>query len=387
MITAMTNRLQRYFILFIVLFIAIFILGCDKTPVGYDELGRDISNPVFIEFRSSSRYCYGKYIPLGTADYIVLGRNSEYESRVLIQFPLVDSALGQVTSAKLILYPKRHRNIGFSVHPIAKSSEWKENNATWIRMDEAVPWISDGGDFYPIDVKQQATVTSDSWVIELNRNKLDTLVNHSYGMILIPDSSDQDFATVYSKSNSNKSPKIVLQYSNITKTYLSMQDCHIIDTLNLNLLPLDLWVGAGFVFRTMCKFNLDTIPDNVTIAYAELVLPVQSHASISDTFDIAVSKILEPIYPNYPHQTRYADNISSKTQYLAATDTVVILDVRKIVQFWNKYNGENSQPDSNFGVLVSVYPENYEISRVQLKTGSIKPYLKIGYIMPPSRRY
>ena len=38
----MTNRLQRYFILFIVLFIAIFILGCDKTPVGYDELGRDI---------------------------------------------------------------------------------------------------------------------------------------------------------------------------------------------------------------------------------------------------------------------------------------------------------------------------------------------------------
>jgi hypothetical protein len=385
MITAILKRLQRYVITVITLFIAVIIIRCDKTPVGYDELGRGTSDSLYLfNFRPASRFCYGKYIPLGSADYMVLGKNTEYESRILMQFPLVDSSLEEVTSVKLILYPERHKDISFSIHPIAKSSEWTEGNATWMKMDAEEPWLTNGGDFYPVDVKQQATLTSDSWVIDLKLNKLDTLVNHSYGIILIPDASVQDFATISSKSISGKAPKIVLQYPSVTKTYQSTQDCHIIDTLNLNLTPLDLWVGAGFAFRTMLKFNLDTIPDNITIAYAELVLPVASHASISDTFNIGLYRILDPSFNNL---TTYADNVSSVTQYLTATDTVVILDVRKTVQFWNKYNGKNSRPDSNFGVLVTVYPENNEISRVQLKTGSIKPYLKIGYIMPPSRRF
>jgi hypothetical protein len=372
--------LKRNIIFLIVLFFAILVMRCDKTPVGYDELARDLSNPVFNEFRPTARYCYGKYSPLGDANYLVLGRNSEYESRILMKFAVDDSSvnLDSVVKVKLVLYPKRYNNISFQIHPIETSSEWKENTATWKRMDEAVPWMTDGGDYYPT-VLANTTLSSDSCIIELPLNKLDTLVNHSWGIIFIAIASDTGFTTINSRSISGKSPKLVFKFrdSSIT-SYVPNQDCHIIDTLNLILPPTDLWLGAGFPFRTMLKFTLDTIPENVTIAYAELTINIHSHYSMSDTLSIGVWKVLEP---GLNSLTKFADNISNQTQYIASTDTTVTFDIRQIVQFWN------TKPDSNFGILLSVYPENYEISRVRLKTGTYLPNLKVGYILPPTGRF
>lgn len=376
----MLFKLQRYFFLIVVLIITVVILRCDKTPVGYDELERDISNPEFNEFRPTNRFCYGKYVPLGDANYFVLGKNQEYEARILMQFPFPDTTinLDSVSSARLVLYPKRYENISFKVHPIQTSSEWKENNATWKRMDEAVPWMADGGDYYPT-VLAEGALTSDSCVITLNRNKLDTIVNHCNGLIIVPEQSVQSFATINSRNISSKAPKIVFQFlNNTTKTYTPTQDCHIIDTLDLVLLPTELWVGSGFPFRTMLKFNLDTIPENVTIASAELSINIQSHYSISDTLSIGIWKLKESTFDAY---TSFADIISNQTQFIVSTDTIVTFDIRRIVQSWN------SKPDSNFGILLSVYPENYEISRIKIKTGSYMPKLKVGYILPPKGRF
>lgn len=363
-------------ILLISRFLLLLVFSCDKTPVGYNELERDVSNPVFTEFRPNARFSYSKYVPLGTADYLVLGRNSEYESRVLIQFPLQDSALAEVDSVKLTLYPKHYQQISFSIHPIvpAPAGEWRENYATWIKMDEGIPWQTDGGDFLQTQLVPTTTLTADSCIMRFNLNKLDTLVNHSYGIILIPEPSVQGFATINSKAISSKAPKMVMYYGNTPKVFTPSQDCHIVDTTNLGISLLDLMLGSGFAFRTLLKFNVDTIPDNVTIAYAEIILPVQSCYSISDTFQIGIWKLLDPTFNEL---TKYADNISAKTNYITSRDTI-IFDLRKLLQHWI------AKPDSNFGILVSCYPENYEISRIKLKTNI---YLKVGYILPPQGRF
>ncbi|MCX7785231.1 MAG: DNRLRE domain-containing protein [candidate division WOR-3 bacterium] len=365
-------------IFFILTFFSLFLFSCNKNPLGYDELERNISNPVSFEFNPVSRYCYGKYIPLGNADLLVLGRNSEYESRILIQFPLTESLIRNVSSAKLYLYPKRHKNINFSIYPISKQTEWKENYATWKQSDENnTPW--NGGYFYPT-VLANGTLTSDSCIIELNRNLLDTLVNHSYGFIIIPDTNTNDFATIYSRHTS-KSPKLVLNYSNSTTRLTPSQDCHIIDTLNLSITYVDQWVGSGFPFRTLLRFALDTIPNNVTITTAELILNIDQKYALSDTFEVGVWRILEPVTPSNFKNAKFSSTHSAKKTFVITNDSIKI-DIRPLVQQWA------TKPDSNFGCLISILPEHFEIARLQLKVDTTYgPRLKVGYIEPPQGRF
>jgi len=368
----------------IICIISFVLLSCDKTPVGYNELERDISEATFIELRTNERYCYGKYIPLGVASNMVLGKNDNYEARILMQFPLGDSLLDSVQTVKLILYPKVHKDIGFKIHPVIKSSEWRQSFATWIRMDENVPWLTDGGDYYPT-VLAETTLTQDSIVIELPRNKLDTLVNHANGIILIPDNTVSDFALIHSRE---KVPKITYQYYNSTAiyTFSASERCHILDTTNLDLGMFDYWVGSGFTYRTLLRFPVkESLPANVTIAYAELLLPVAHEFSILDTMQVGVKKILDSL--PFGMSTRFADYFWARADYVLRTDSLIVIDVRNIVQFWNKFNGTQNRPDSCYGILVSNYPEEYGLSRLQLKTSAPGIRLKIGYINPPKGRF
>lgn len=380
MITSIKNSTKnKKFRLTIIIFTTLLILfSCDKNPLGYDELERNIPNPVSVELKPTARYSYGKYINLGSSDLLVLGRNSEYESRILIQFPLSESLLINVNSVKLYLYLKRHRNIRFLIYPISKQTEWKENYVTWKQSDENnTPW--NGGYFYP-SLLANGTLTADSCIIELNRNLLDTLVNHSYGLIIIPDTSASDFATIYSRHTS-KSPKLVLTYSNKTTTLTPTQDCHIIDTLNLSMTFIDYWVGSGFPFRTILRFSLDTIPNNVTITNAELILNIDHKFSLSETLELGVWRMLDSVTPTNFKDAKFASSHSAKKSYPITNDSIKI-DLRNLVQQWV------IRPDSNFGCLISILPEYFEISRLHLKIDTIfGPRLKVGYITPPQGRF
>jgi hypothetical protein len=354
------------------------LLKCDRTPVGFDELGRDISEPIFNNFRPANHFCYGKYVALGSANYMVLGKNSEYESRILLQFPIDTVTTTGITGIKLVLYPKRFHNINFTLHLIKKESEWAENTTTWNRAYEGQPWITDGGDYHVPDFAS-ATLTADSCIIPIDTVMLDSLQNHSNGIILIPSNTTDSFATINSKNISSKLPRLVFEYSSTKRNFTPSQDCHIINAINVAPQPyIDYWVGAGYPFRTILRFNLDTIPSHVTIAYAELVLPIQSQYSLSDSIDVGTWQVLDTIYNSF---TPVASNIWVSATRIVSTDTMVIFDIRKAVQFWI------TKPDSNFGIQISGYPENFEINRIKFKTGNIGPYLKIGYILPPKGRF
>lgn len=378
----MQNRLIAIIILGIVLIIGI---SCDKDPIGYDELQRNIADATFIELRSTERECYGKYVPLGNSKYLMLGKNANYESRILLQFPLSDTLLDSVRAVKLVLYPNMHKAIRFKIHPIA--NEWKQSYATWIRMDENVPWDNPegGGDFYQT-ILAETTLTSDSCIIELKRNKLDTLVNHAFGIILVPDTSVTDFATILAKEFGSKIPRIVYEFRNYTEVYYANQDCHIIDTTNLNLGLFGYWLGSGFVYRTLLRFPIkESIPSNVTIAYAELLVPISQAFSITDTVMVAVRRILDSLPLGV--STRFTDYISARDTFILSQDSMLVFDVRNIVQFWNQFNGLNNQPDSVFGLVLSGYPEESGLSRLSILTSGRGVRLKIGYLTPPPRRF
>jgi hypothetical protein len=379
----MLRKFYQDSLVLLLLLVSTLFIKCDRTPVGYDELGREISEPIFNNFRPVNHFCYGKYIPLGAADYLVLGRNTEYESRILLQFPIDTVTTTGITGIKLILYPKRFSTVSFTLHLINKESEWVENTTTWDRAYEGQPWTTNGGDYHS-QVLQSATLTSDSCIIPISATSslLDSLQNYSNGIILIPTSTNDSFATINSKSVSSKAPRLVFEYSSTKRNFTPSQDCHIINAINLAPQPyIDYWIGAGYPFRTMLKFNLDTIPSYVTIAYAELVLPIQSQYSFSDSIDVGVRQILKILNPGFSQFDSIAVNIWVPATRIVSTDTIIVFDIRKAVQFWI------TKPDSNFGIQVSGYPENYEINRIKFKTGNIGPYLKIGYILPPKGRF
>jgi hypothetical protein len=361
--------------------------GCEKNPLGYEELQRNIANPQVIELQptSSGRWSYRKAIPLGTSSCLILGKNSTDESRILMKFNFPDTtiSLDSVISARLILYTQRLKAVSFSIYPTKQTSIWKEYYATWSRMDDNTPWDSLGGDFYPT-LLAQGTVAEESTIVNLDLNKLDSLINHSSGIIIIPDGSQTDFAAFYAKEFLNKFPKIVLQFSGSSKTYSAVEDCHILNTTSIPEL-FDYWIGNGYSYRTLLKFNLNTLPSNVAITYAELILPIYEAFSIFDTVEIVAQRVLDSL--PFSELTTFDNKILSRTSFAISADSLLILDLRSLVQFWNKYNGQGAMPDSNYGVIIATHPENYGLSRLKIKTSSPGIRLKVGYVLPPEGRF
>jgi hypothetical protein len=360
------------------LLLTLIILSCNQSPVGFDQLGRNLGEPVSNEFNYTASACYEKYVPNGASPNLILGKNQEYESRVLVLFPLEDSLLDSLTEVRLVLFTETQKSIPFNIYTI--SVEWQESGVTWVRTDSAGYWLNPGGDFSPT-VIGNGTITADSTVISLNLNHIDSLVRNGHGIILIP--QDTGFAFLYSsEATSSKQPKVVYQYAKKNRIFTGSADASIIDTVNLQLGRNDRWIGSGFAFHTYLKFNVDTIPEAATIATAELTLhPANSFilTDTSDTVEIGVHRLLAPyqegITPNfYSGISAYA--------HFTSTDTVIQIDLKNLVQFWSL------NQDSNFGFILNGYPEYSNIFRIELKTDlANRPQLKAGYFFPPEGRF
>ncbi len=357
--------------IFIIFLLTLIILSCNSSPVGFDQLDRELTEPVSHEFYPQSSACYEKYIANGLSSSLILGQNQEYESRVLLLFPLVDSALEFVTEARLVLYTKRQKNINFNVYILLET--WQENGVTWVRTDSAGYWLMPGANFSETSIGH-AQIAEESTIVFLSN--IDSLVRHSEGLILIP--QDTGFGFFYSDETGNK-PKIVFKYPDQERSFQSYADATIIDTVNLNLERNDLWVGAGYGYHTYLKFNTDTIPEEATINNAELIIRPNSTFLLTDTIEIGVHRLLAP-YQEFI-SPKFSSGLSAKGRFVTS-DTLIQMDLRNLVQFWTL------NQDSNFGVLINGYPEYFEIFRIELKNElADRPLLRTGYILPPEGRF
>jgi len=351
---------------------ALTLFNCNRSPVGFDQLDRELSEPTLYQFNPSASACYQRHIANGSSINLILGKNQEYESRVLILFTLVDSLLDSLNEVRLVLKTSRYRSVPFTIHIIQQ--EWQEKTVSWLRTDSLGYWLNPGADFSEL-VIGQGTITADSTVIILSH--IDSLVRNGRGLILIP--SDTGFAFLYSCETAND-PKIIYKYPKKERTFTASADASIIDTVNLNLGRNQLWVGGGYGFHTYLKFAIDTIDTNVTITDAELILhPAQSFL-LTDTIEIAVQRLLEPYQEGLLTQKFHTD-ISAKTRF-TNTDTVIKINLKNLVQFFSLNR------DSNFGFILRGYPEYSSIFRIELKTDLANlPILKLSCILPPKGRF
>ncbi len=357
----------------------IIIIGCNTLPVGSDQL-RDLPQMTTIELTPDSLDTYAQFVPLGFANYLLLGKDDQYESRVLIKFSLPDSSLDSVTSVQLILYPLDSTPMNFICR--ACSTEWTTSGVTWRMADSTNRWMRPGGDYWPFTLGQ-SKLEKDSSVVELNRQYLATLVRNSHGIIILP--LDTGFTSIATLSVTKTSPRIIFTYADGKKrTYYATEDAHIIDSLDIRVNPGELIAGAGIAFRTWLRFSLESIPDSATIARAELIFTPQTIYRRSDTLGIGVHRLTE----SYSQRGKYAafeKNPSASVNYVSRNgDTTITLELSRLIQKWVSY------PDSypNYGIFLTAEPEHLKPFRLKvLRSGPTAPQLKVHYILPPKDRF
>jgi len=357
----------------------LWLLGCNHSPLGFDQLDRNLQDPQFPTTPFVAGDCYGKFLTNGPGDNLYLGRDGAYESRVLLRFALQDSALDSVTAVSMVLYPHTLHPVSFSIRPT--TTEWDDYQVTWHDAQTGIPWFTPGGDV-DSTLLARSVVTADSTVIELDQARLRTMVNRTYGIILLPDTAPAEslnFCNLYSMSTSSKKPKVVIQYGTKTRTYEATQNTFIVDTSALTRRISDLWAGAGYVFRSYLKFNVDSVESTATVVTAELRLRVDTVFSLHDTVTLGVHRLLAD-YTLGEKDAPFDGTVLSSRSFILGTDSLVNLDMRSLVQFWAQ------KPDSNFGLLVTMNPENTDISRIQFSR-SILPTLRVGCVNPPEGRF
>ncbi len=358
---------------------AIFIIGCNTLPVGSEQM-RDLPETSTIELIPESLDTYARFVPLGFADYLLLGKDNQYESRVLINFSLADSSLDSVTSVQLILYPLDSTPMNFICR--ACSTEWATSGVTWWMADSTNRWMRPGGDYWAFTLGQ-GRLEKDSTIVELNRQYLNTLVRNSYGIIIFP--SDTGFTSIATLAVTKTSPRIVFTYADGKKrTYYASEDAHIIDSLDIRINPGELIVGSGVAFRTWLWFALESIPDSATIARAELSFKPQTLYYRSEKLWIGIHRLTES-YSQRGKYTAFEKTPSARSSYVPKDgDSVIKFEISGLIQKWASYR--DSCP--NYGMLLTAEPENLKPFRIKIfRSGPSAPRLKIHYILPPSDRF
>lgn len=360
-------------------FCILTLLNCNTVPVGFDLIG-SIPEEKLIELMPDTIDSYAKFVPLSTAPYLLLGKDDQYESRVLIKFALKDSALDSVTTVQLILYPQESYPQKFLCYPC--STDWSGSGVTWRMTDSLNQWVSPGGDYWHL-LLGEGSLVKDSTVLQLNRDYLTTLVRQSYGIILLP--GDTGFTSIVSLDKTSSSSRIVLSYRNGKKRiYYPTEDAHIVDTTNLLIYPEELLVGSGVAFRTYLHFSLESILPAATITRAELEFKPLTVYRREDTIRLGAHRLTE----SYQTKGKYAHFVPTAagiTRYVPLdTDTIIHLEITSLVQEWV------SRPDSspNYGLLLTAEPEWLKPFRIKIfRSGPNSPRLKIRYLYPPEDRF
>lgn len=383
----------------------LLMLACDHSPLGFDQLERGVDEPktslplVRAESRSFGQYDVNN--PRTSAENLVLGRNYAYESRVLLQFMLADSApkIDSVDSVKLTLQVRKPHRLAFNVFAI--TADWDETQTTWYDSRTAEPWFPprNGGSFNAESLLASAIVEKETLAIPLPRSCLAGLVHRYKGLILVPLANDSGhFVSIYSRSVSGRIPTITYFYGNNKRVFNATQNTFIVDTFGLDLREYEhCWLGSGYQFRTYLRFNLDSlkqlrlpegdslslpIDTGATVLSAALKLYPESTFALNETIYIGARRLNRRLAPE--SRSPSLDSLLVRQLFIVRQDSVIALDIRPIVQYWFQ------KPDSNFGLLLSVEPmgTRMELARVELKRARAwLPRLLVVFAPPPKGRF
>jgi hypothetical protein len=364
-------------------------LGCNTLPVGYDQLRDRVTGTSDTTIVPDSSAGYMRYVPLGGASMLYLGRDTSYQSRVIVRFSLPDTlSLDSITSFQLVLHQSDTlARMSFICRPC--SSEWVENGVSWQMSDSFNHWMNPGGDFLP-DTVATGTMAGDSITIDFRYAGLDSAHRatiRNCGIGIFP--QDTGYVAIHSGATAAQAPRLRVTYTNNgkeTKRVISdIADASLIDTIATRSHPLDLLVGSGVAFRTWLRFNLDSIPAEATVARADLKLRPEMKYHRADTIVLAVHRLTESFTEKGANARFEALPIGSASYFVPAdSDTVITIDIRSLVQLWTS----RSDTLRNYGLLINAAPEWSPLFRLRIpRSGPNAPRLEIQYVLPPEDRF
>jgi len=353
----------------VLLSLSVFLfIFCNQSPIGQNNLksrGDFADNQ--LELSPSMAFTEFKNICLGSSSNLILGKNDEYESRILLSFQFPDTSYQGLDQIKLALYRNKLFNtdtVEFSIHLL--TNDFTEGKANWTTRDEAIPWLNAGGD-YEQDSIRYGKVIGDTLTVYFNYLELNQL-QASHGLIIIPRS--EGFVGFSSKEGT-ASPQFQVIKNNSTTTFTLQDDCHILT--GPQPYPIQDWIGAGFAYKTFVKFNPDSLLDAKKVIYGEFTFKALNHFGMRDSLEIGIKELLEEIH-GFDTPTRALIALKK----FSISDTIFSIDIVHHLQRIIDY------PDSNFGFFIYISPENYDISRIEIIPNSY--HLKVGYILPPEPR-
>ncbi len=358
--------MKKHLLLLLFLFLSIW---CNKLPIGEDELGaRGIFDAEEIELiRYITLTEYDIFAQLGSSQNLIVGKNGDYESRILLRFSFPDTSFQGLDEIKLVLKRNTefHRDtLNYSIHLL--QAEFEEGKANWYQRTEEQGWENGGGDFEK-DSLRSGQVVEESLVVKFNYVELEQ-IQASEGMIIIA----QESGFVYFSSREGSDPPQFLLKKNDVVTSIPIEaDCHIVT--GPEPLYIESWLGSGIPYRNYAKFLFDSLLLNEKPIYAELTFEVEDYFVMRDSIQIGVKELIEPLED---FDTSTGPFIALKK--FAADDTLFSLDIVRHIQRMVEH------PDSNFGFFIILSPENYDIANFKIVHGSHR--LRVGYISPPNER-
>ncbi len=345
------------------------IITCNDLPIGeqeFDLRGNFQAQYVELEFYNSLSF-YDRFAKLGASLNLIIGKNVDYESRILLEFNFPDTTYQGLDEIKMILKVNsdfKNDTIAYSLHLL--TTDFEENHTSWLIKDETTYWDSAGGDF-DSDSIRYGIISGDSLIIRFNYLEL-ARIQDAEGVILIP--RDTGFVHFNSDEALN-GPKFILVKNDETITVPLKADCHIV--IGPQHLYIENWLGTGYPYRNYVKFLFDTLLINKKAVYAELTFKVEHAWVHRDSIEIGIRQLNEPI-------DDYDTEVGSLTglKRFSVDDTIMNLDVVRYIQKIIDH------PDSNFGIFIVMSPENYDIANMKIYRLSYQ--LSVGYISPPQER-
>jgi hypothetical protein len=386
---------------FIPLLILIFSSCNDEpTSVGYNLLPEDGK----IQFKqldskdtpiSQSSSTFEAKLNLGTSPYIILGKNANLESVVLMQFSpaFADSMViyyksNKVKIKKAWMEMRRAYKLGdetqnfdFTLHQIRKN--W---TSTGFDKDSLVLLTYDSKNVASSKVLADTLLKFDiepEVIEQWLKYRVDTLsAPKNYGLLMKPTANTQRFIgfIAFGETITSDLPTLKIQYeqnSKVDSLYSTpYMDVHVV-TGSFPKQPDYIYLQGGLTNRGFLSFNISSLPKDIIINSAKLELTIDTLKSIngqplSDSIDVRALK---------DSVSKALSGDSLIVSVLKRNKNIYSGEITWLIQKWIS----STEPNINQGMMLSLTDEQRSLAKLAIYGSNAaevinRPRLKIVYI-------
>ena len=377
------------------LFILVLFSSCTDEPssLGVELIGSEnISVKIFdtaVDSAEQTSSYFKKVIPLGTADWLLIGKRQEITASALMKFVfgLPDSLKNDIKDEKInvldswiimrtrYVYTDSMAAMNFTVHKV--NSSWSSTAFTIDSLSKL--------NYEPNDASSQFTITDTLYTFHLDgalplswmKNTADKTLESNFGIYLDPtDASTKviGFQALTPISTEAAKMFVVIEkpgvYVDTINGFISA-DISLVDRPNLpNLQDSLIYVQSSVSINSKLTFNLESVPPGIIINKAEIFITPDSAAYVKGS---SFNNSLRLYY------LKYADSLNTEGNPVSPSykDKKYSGDITSFVRNWidtKNNNGiliEPGNPASGLELFALKGSTHLEISE--------RPRLRITY--------